>query len=409
MSMIRPSDLEPILAGDARARRAFVLELSPLVRAHVTRALLRRRARARRHDVRQEVADMVQEVFAALFEDDAKSLRAWSPERGLSFSSFVGLLCERQVHAILRSGRRSPWRNEATEPAQLDAHMQPGPNLDRRIEQEDMARAVVLRTAGELSPRGQEFLRVLFLEGKAVDDATAQLQVSADVVYAWRTRIIKRARRIGAGLETNFVRAVRFREVAHKKGRAGKETAMIGLSPELEAQLRTLPALLREMAYSITSAQSRLSGPGPAPSDGFSLLEHAWHLADLEREAFAVRIARVLAEDTPELPDFDGDHEAKVRRYRERDLGTAIATFATVRTANLERLAKVAPDAWARTAIQAGVGPITLADLVCRMLDHDRAHAAELLELLVAIGASHARIPALEEMAHAAKPTPCAA
>jgi len=43
-------------------------------------------------DVRQEVADLIQEVFMALFADDARVLRSWQPERGLSLDNFVGLV-----------------------------------------------------------------------------------------------------------------------------------------------------------------------------------------------------------------------------------------------------------------------------------------------------------------------------
>ncbi|WXA89762.1 sigma-70 family RNA polymerase sigma factor [Pendulispora rubella] len=393
-----------MLAGDPRARRTFVQELEPVVRAQVTRALLRQRTRARRRDVRQDVEDMVQDVFAAFFADHGKCLRAWSPERGSSFSSFVGLVAERHVAAILRSGRKSPWSDDATEPGELEAWLEPDPAPEAHHMQGQLARAVIERVAHELSPRGQEFLRVIFLEEKPVNDATSQLGVSADVVYAWRTRIVKRARRIGQQLETNFVHAVRFREVANKKGGNGKETAMTGaLSPELAAQLEAWPAQLRASVEGISAEEARLA----APNQGFSIVEHAWHLADLEQEAFAIRIGRILEEDFPHLPDFDGDHEARVRGYRERDLETALARFASARAANLRRLERVRPDEWARAAVQDGVGSLTLADLVCRIVDHDRSHAAELLERLAALGRTAA--PALVEMAHTAAPAPCAA
>ncbi|WP_394848634.1 DinB family protein [Pendulispora brunnea] len=403
MNIVHPSDLQPILTGDPRARRAFVQELTPIVHGHVRRALFRRRARAHRRDVRQDVEDMVQEVFAVLFAEDGKCLRTWSPARGSSFASFVGLVAERHVGAILRSGRRSPWTDDAADPAELEAWLEPGPAPEAHHAQGQLARAVLERVARELSPRGQTFLRVLFLEEKPVNDATSQFGVSADVVYAWRTRIVKRARRIGQRLETNFVHAVRFREVANKKGGNGKENAMIGLSRELAAQLEAWPAQLRASVEGISAEEARLA----APNHGLSVVEHAWHLADLEEEAFAVRMARMLEEDFPHLPDFDGDHEAKVRRYRERDLDTALTRFAAARSANLRRLERVRPDEWARAAVQDGVGSLTLADLVCRMLDHDRSHAAELLERLASLGRTPT--PALIEMAGAAPPTPCAA
>ena len=54
---------------------------------------------------------------------------------------------------------------------------------------------------------------------------------------------------------------------------------------------------------------------------GFALVEHAWHLADLEREGYGARISRLLAETAPALPDFDGDRIAREREYLAGDAG----------------------------------------------------------------------------------------
>jgi len=37
----------------------------------------------------------------------------------------------------------------------------------------------------------------------------------------------------------------------------------------------------------------------------FCPVEHCWHLADLEREGYGVRIQRLLRENQPLLRDFD--------------------------------------------------------------------------------------------------------
>src|SRR5687768_1618744 len=80
----------------------------------VARGLARRMVKARGRDLRQEVEDLTQEVFVALFADDARALRLWDPARGASLANFVGLLAEREVASILRSGRRSPWTEDPT-------------------------------------------------------------------------------------------------------------------------------------------------------------------------------------------------------------------------------------------------------------------------------------------------------
>lgn len=116
-----------------------------------------------------------------------------------------------------------------------------------------------------------------------------------------------------------------------------------------------------------------------AANGGFALVEHVHHLADFEVEGFGLRIERVATEDLPLLLDFDGDATAVARRYLELPVAPSVARFRAARTANLARLADLDP---ARGGVQQGVGPVTLADLARRMVDHDRAHFARLADLL---------------------------
>ena len=79
---------------------------------------------------------------------------------------------------------------------------------------------------------------------------------------------------------------------------------------KLETLLLTLestPSLLARAAVPLTREEVRWK-----PQDGgFSLLENIWHLADLEREAFGVRIRRILSEEEPTLSNFDGERIAR--------------------------------------------------------------------------------------------------
>ena len=58
-------------------------------------------------------------------------------------------------------------------------------------------------------------------------------------------------------------------------------------------------------------SQSEISSPGPGGS--FSPVEQVWHLADLEREGFGIRIRRLISEPNPRLPDFEGGRLAVER------------------------------------------------------------------------------------------------
>ena len=115
---------------------------------------------------------------------------------------------------------------------------------------------------------------------------------------------------------------------------------------------------------------------------GFSLVENVWHLADLEREAYAVRIRRLLTEVEPTLANFDGDRIAREREYQKKVIAEGLADFALSRRRNLERLRAVSAAAWNRAGVQESVGRITLADVPLLMAEHDRSHTEDIRALL---------------------------
>jgi hypothetical protein len=151
--------------------------------------------------------------------------------------------------------------------------------------------------------------------------------------------------------------------------------------PHLLDLLERTPALLFEAAGAFDGDRARRS------PRGFSWLEHVWHLADLEREGYAVRIARLQAENRPRLSDFKGDQIARERRYVELDVEAALVGFARARAANVLALCAVAD--WTRAGEQDEVGPITLADLPRMMRAHDAGHFIEIAELLEKLAPGH--------------------
>ena len=150
---------------------------------------------------------------------------------------------------------------------------------------------------------------------------------------------------------------------------------------ELETLLLTLestPALLARAAAELSEDTVGQRGT----TGGFSLVEHVWHLADLEREAYGTRIRRLLTEDEPFLSNFDGDRIAVERGYQRRDLADGLLAFTNARTRNLQALRDVAASDWKRSGEQEGVGVIRLADVPRMMAEHDRAHGVEIAELV---------------------------
>ena len=140
-------------------------------------------------------------------------------------------------------------------------------------------------------------------------------------------------------------------------------------------ELEAMPSFLARHVGSLTGEAVPRRGTG----DTFSPVEQCWHLADLEVEGYAVRIRRLLTEEMPLLPDFDGGRIAEERQYRTKSLQEGLRTFQAARRANLAQLRSVPESEWSRAGVQAGVGAITLADLPRMMQEHDASHRAEVL------------------------------
>jgi hypothetical protein len=145
---------------------------------------------------------------------------------------------------------------------------------------------------------------------------------------------------------------------------------------ELMRSLSAMPEYLYEQFDALNAQDARLPGPGGA----FSPVEQVWHLADLEREGFGVRIRRLRDEQAPRLPDFDGARIARERHYRSLSLREGLEAFAVARKANLATLQSLPGEAWARSGTQEGLGIVTLCDLPALLLQHDQTHRLEIEE-----------------------------
>jgi RNA polymerase sigma-70 factor (ECF subfamily) len=182
------------LVADALARRAqaahkLVGLLHPVVEARVARVLWRTRQSSSRN-VRQEVEDMTQDVFAFLFEEEGKALRAWDPERGLSLQNFVGLLAERHAVSMLRSGRRTPFK-DLTALDNRDELRGEVSDPEPAAVSRDLLAVLLDRLRLALTPLGMNLFQLLYVEERAPEEVAASARMSLDAVYAWRSRLRK--------------------------------------------------------------------------------------------------------------------------------------------------------------------------------------------------------------------------
>jgi RNA polymerase sigma factor (sigma-70 family) len=191
---MNPARIRDALAGTPEAVDELMRAATPVIQARVARALLRR-PESRGRDIRQDVADFTQDVFVALFSADGKALRAWDPQRGLSFANFVGLLAQRRVSSMLRTRQGSPWNEELhADDAHEDSTNQPAPDADAGSR--ELLRRVLEELEATLSARGMELFQRLYVAQEAVDDVCKQTGLSANAVHQWRRRLGIAAREV---------------------------------------------------------------------------------------------------------------------------------------------------------------------------------------------------------------------
>jgi len=142
----------------------------------------------------------------------------------------------------------------------------------------------------------------------------------------------------------------------------------------LVGRLAAMPDFLEVTFARLDRTEAAERGRNGEPSP----VEQCWHLADLEREGYAVRIRRLLDETNPALPDFDGTQVAHERNYRAKPLSAALHAFREARAANLAALRQAEAGDWLRAGVQEGVGPVALCDIPAMMDEHDEAHRTEI-------------------------------
>ena len=200
VSELTPHLVQRALAQDPVAIRELVRAIQPVIQARVARAFFRYRRAAKGRDVRQEVDDLVQQCFVALFADGGRVLLQWDPSRGLGLLGYVGLVVEREVLSLLRSRRQNPWTEDPTLSEDFDARPDGGLGPEQLLESRQLLRAVVERLRAQLSDKGLALFEILVVDARSVEDVCAVMSMTPDAVYAWRSRLARLARTIAAEL-----------------------------------------------------------------------------------------------------------------------------------------------------------------------------------------------------------------
>ena len=142
--------------------------------------------------------------------------------------------------------------------------------------------------------------------------------------------------------------------------------------------LRAMPDLL-ERSFLAMPAELRDWEPSSweaIPGERFSALGQLCHVRDIELEGYRLRIARMLAEENPDLVSIDSYELAKARNYPAEDWRGAIDAFRVARAETLRQIDNLTDAQWARSGTFAEYGHLTLQSLLHYLSSHDQQHLA---------------------------------
>jgi uncharacterized damage-inducible protein DinB len=154
---------------------------------------------------------------------------------------------------------------------------------------------------------------------------------------------------------------------------------VIARTHPLAAQLESLAAMPAFVQAALDRAPREAWKRKPS-ADAFSLVEQACHLRDVDRDAYVVRVKRMLQEESPRLTGFDGAAVARERAYETQDAWVAAQEFGSARAELIALLGATTPSDLAREATFMDE-PVTLERLVAMMMEHDREHRDEIAAL----------------------------
>ncbi|MCA9528483.1 MAG: sigma-70 family RNA polymerase sigma factor [Myxococcales bacterium] len=194
--VLSPAGVERALSGDRVAAHALMAALMPAIQRRVNAALLRRAGARQGRPLRQELLDLTQEVFVALFENDGRALRRWDPAGGASLTTWVSRVADHQVASILRSGKRSPFTETPVESTTLELTSEPSASVHGRVSGRQQLGRLLDQLRAAISPLGYELFVDLFVDERDVDEICAARSMSPNAVYVWRNRLRRAAQEI---------------------------------------------------------------------------------------------------------------------------------------------------------------------------------------------------------------------
>ena len=119
--------------------------------------------------------------------------------------------------------------------------------------------------------------------------------------------------------------------------------------------------------------------PGPAK---WSAYEHAVHLSQSD-VAFRARLDMILSTPEPVIKTIYNSTEDEEGAMLEIDLDKSLDRYVRERAALVERLQKLSPDEWQKTAVHEAFDHYSVFIMFRHLLNHEMLHSYRIEELLL--------------------------
>jgi hypothetical protein len=113
--------------------------------------------------------------------------------------------------------------------------------------------------------------------------------------------------------------------------------------------------------------------PGPGT---WSARDIVHHLADSEMTS-AIRLRRLIAEDSPLIVGYDQEEYAR-RLFYDRPIDASLAAFKAARSSTVEILERLTPEQWTRTGTHSESGTYSVERWLQIYAQHAHGHADQI-------------------------------
>ncbi len=148
---------------------------------------------------------------------------------------------------------------------------------------------------------------------------------------------------------------------------------------ERRALIEQYKAGYEEVARSLEGFPEGELGARPLPGK-WSAREIVQHLADSEMNS-AIRLRKLLTEESPQIQGYDQDAYAARLRYNERDMAPALEAFRAARSTTAQLFETMTDEDWAREGTHSESGRYTAEDWLRIYAAHAHGHAAQIRRL----------------------------